>query len=62
MVDDLVRVGLYLKGEGDITPGFEAWMARAGQIANPPTVTVIRVLGLANPDFLVEIEATAVLK
>ena len=61
-LDDLVRVGLYIKGEGDITPGFEAWMARAGQIINPPTVAVIRVLGLATPDFLIEIEATAVLK
>jgi enamine deaminase RidA (YjgF/YER057c/UK114 family) len=61
-LDDLVRVGLYIKGEGDIKPGFEAWMARAGQITNPPTVAVIRVLGFANPDFLIEIEATAVLK
>lgn len=62
MLDDLVRVGLYIKGEGDITPGFEEWMKRAGGIANPLTVSVIRVLGLASPDFLIEIEATAVLK
>ena len=61
-LDDLVRVRLYIKGEEDITPGFQAWMARAGQIKNPPTVAGIRVLGLANPDFLIEIEATAVLK
>ncbi|KKB10773.1 hypothetical protein VE25_16210 [Devosia geojensis] len=60
-LDDLVRVGLYIKGEGDITPGFNEWMKRAGQIRNPPTVSAIRVLGLANPDFLIEIEATAVL-
>jgi enamine deaminase RidA (YjgF/YER057c/UK114 family) len=60
-LDGLVRVGLYIKGEGDITPGFNEWMKRAGQIKNPPTVTVIRVLGLAIPDSLIEIEATAVL-
>jgi enamine deaminase RidA (YjgF/YER057c/UK114 family) len=61
-LDDLVRVGLYIKGEGDITPGFNEWMKRAGQIKNPPTVTGIRVLGLAHPDFLIEIEAIAILK
>jgi enamine deaminase RidA (YjgF/YER057c/UK114 family) len=61
-LDDLVRVGLYIKGEEDITPGFNEWMKRAGGIRNPPTVTAVRVLGLANPDFLIEIEATAVLK
>jgi len=61
-LDDLVRVGLYIKGEGDITPGFNEWTKRAGEIRNPPTVTVMRVLGLATPDFLIEIEATAVLR
>lgn len=61
-LDDLVRVGLFIKGEGDITPGFTEWMKRAGQIKNPPTVSAIRVLGLASPDFLIEIEATAVLR
>ena len=59
---DLVRVGLYIKGEGDIMPGFKEWMRRAGHIKNPPTVTGIRVLGLGHPDFLIEIEATAMLK
>jgi enamine deaminase RidA (YjgF/YER057c/UK114 family) len=61
-LDDLVRVGVYIKGEGDIRPGFNEWMKRAGQIKNPPTVTAMRALGLANPDFLIEIEAMAVLK
>ena len=61
-LEDLVRVGLYIKGEGDITPGFVEWMKRAGQLRNPPTVSSVRVLGLANPDFLIEIEALAVLK
>lgn len=61
-LDDLVRVGLYLKGDGDITPGFEEWMKHAGKLENPPAVTMVRVLGLASPDFLIEIEATAVLK
>lgn len=59
-LEDLVRVGLYIKGEADITPGFAEWMKRAGALRNPPTVSAVRVLGLANPDFLIEIEALAV--
>jgi enamine deaminase RidA (YjgF/YER057c/UK114 family) len=60
-LNDLVRVGLYIKGDGDIAPGFAEWMKRAGEMEMPPTVSAVRVLGLANPDFLIEIEATAVL-
>lgn len=61
-LDDLVRVVLYIKGDDDITPGFDEWMKRAGHAENPPTVSAVRVLGLASPDFLIEIEALAVLK
>lgn len=61
-LDDLVRVGLYIKGDQDIEPGFAAWMARAGQIKKPPTVSAVRVLGLAHPDFLIEVDGMAVLK
>jgi enamine deaminase RidA (YjgF/YER057c/UK114 family) len=60
-IENLVRVGIYLKGDIDIQPGFEAWMQRWGQRPNPPTVVAMRVAGLATPDVLVEIEATAVL-
>ena len=61
-LENLVRVGIYLKGDVDIRPGFEAWMKRWGQRPNPPTVVGMRVAGLAVPDALVEIEATAVLE
>jgi enamine deaminase RidA (YjgF/YER057c/UK114 family) len=61
-IEDLVRVAIYIKGDGDIRPGFEEWMKRWGQRPNPPTVVGIRVAGLAVPDALIEIEATAVLK
>ncbi|NJM81259.1 MAG: RidA family protein [Tabrizicola sp.] len=60
-LSDLVHVGLYIKGDSDFTPGFTEWMKRAGAIRNPPAVSVIRVLGLVNPDFLIEILATAAL-
>jgi enamine deaminase RidA (YjgF/YER057c/UK114 family) len=62
-LEDLVRLGIYVKGDADIRPGFGAWMERWGQRQNPPTITVLRVAGLGtSPDVLVEIEAMAALK
>jgi enamine deaminase RidA (YjgF/YER057c/UK114 family) len=60
-LEHLVQVKLYLAGDVDLRPGFAAWMAVWGKRANPPTVTGLRVHGLANPDYLIEIEALAVL-
>lgn len=61
-LENLVRVGIYVKGDVDIRPGFEAWMQRWGRRPNPPTIVVLRVAGMGmSPDVLVEIEATAAL-
>ena len=60
-LEQLVQVKLYLAGDVDLRPGFGAWMAVWGNRPNPPTVTGLRVHGLANPDYLIEIEAIAVL-
>jgi enamine deaminase RidA (YjgF/YER057c/UK114 family) len=61
--DDIVRVGLILREDADLRAGFGAWMESAGgKLKNPPTVTSTIVSKLAVPDFLVEIEATAVLR
>jgi enamine deaminase RidA (YjgF/YER057c/UK114 family) len=60
-LDNLVRVGLLLRDDADLRAGFGAWMAKAGQLQNPPTVTAAFVTRLAVPDYLIEIEATAVL-
>jgi enamine deaminase RidA (YjgF/YER057c/UK114 family) len=60
-LEQLVQVKIYLAGDIDIRPGFAAWMAVWGNRSDPPTVTGLRVHGLANPDYLVEIEAIAVL-
>ena len=59
-LEQLVQVKLYLAGDIDLRPGFGAWMAVWGNRVNPPTVAAIRVQGLANPDYLIEIEAIAV--
>lgn len=60
-IDDLVKVTIYIVGDIDIMPGFQAWMKFAGQPTNPPLVTGIKVLALNRPGLLVEIEAMAVL-
>lgn len=61
-LENLVRLGIYVKGDVDIRPGFEAWMRRWGRRPDPPAIVVLRVAGLGmSPDALVEIEATAVL-
>jgi enamine deaminase RidA (YjgF/YER057c/UK114 family) len=62
-LEDLVRLGIYVKGDIDIRPGFGAWMARWGQRQHPPVISVMRVAGLGmSSEALVEIEATAVLR
>jgi len=61
-VDDLIQVKIYMKEGEDLGAGFGEWMKVWGQRNNPPLVTGLFVSALANPDFLIEIEATAVLK
>ena len=58
-VEDLVQVRIYILAGQDLRAGFGAWMEVWGQRTNPPAVTGLFVAGLAHPDFLVEIEATA---
>lgn len=58
---DLVKVTIIMQQDIDLNAAFGAWMAVWGKRPNPPTVTALRVAGLANPDFLIEIAAEAVL-
>lgn len=60
-VEDLVQVKIYILAGQDLRAGFGAWMKVWGQRADPPAVTGLFVSGLANPDFLIEIEAIAVI-
>ena len=43
----------------DMRTGFQASQKYLGRLSNPPAISLLIVSGLANPDFLVEIEATA---
>ena len=60
-VEDLVKVTVIIHQDADLKAAFGAWMAVWGNRTNPPTVSALRVAGLANPDFLIEIEAQALL-
>ena len=60
-LENLVKVTLLVQHGVDLRPGFAAWMAVWGQRPNPPTVTAVMVAGLANPDYLIELEAQFVL-
>jgi enamine deaminase RidA (YjgF/YER057c/UK114 family) len=57
--EDLVSLSIYLVGDLDLRPAFGAWMAFWAGRGPPPAVKMLRVAGLANPAFLIEIEALA---
>nr|MBF0683723.1 RidA family protein [Pseudomonas sp.] len=60
-LEHMVKVTVIMQQDIDLNAAFGAWMGVWGDRPNPPTVTGFRVAGLANPDFLIEIEAQAVL-
>lgn len=60
-IENLVHVTLNFKGEVDVMPGYQEWAKVWGQRPNPPAVSAAKVLGLAHPDFLVEISGIAIL-
>jgi enamine deaminase RidA (YjgF/YER057c/UK114 family) len=59
-LEHVVKWTVYVVQGQPVAPGFEAFQRVWGNLANPPSVTVLFVAGLAHPDFLVEIDAIAV--
>ena len=59
-IDDLVRWTIAIVDGQSIQEGFAALVDAYGQMTDPPTIGVHVVSGLANPRFLVEIDAVAV--
>ena len=59
-LEHVVKWNVYIMQGQSVLPGFDAFRRAWGDRPNPPTVTVLFVAGLANPDFLVEIDAIAV--
>lgn len=60
-IEDLVHMKIHILAGQDLRAAFGAWMKVWGKRSDPPAVTGFFVAGLAHPDFLIEIEATAVL-
>lgn len=58
-LENLVKLTIYIVQGQDLADGFKVSQKYLGRLKNPPVVSVLVVAGLANPDFLVEINATA---
>jgi enamine deaminase RidA (YjgF/YER057c/UK114 family) len=59
-LEHVVKWNVYIVHGQSANAGFEAFQAVWGQRPNPPVITGIFVSALAHPDFLVEIDAVAV--
>lgn len=59
-LEHVVKWNIYLVAGQPLQTGFEVFQRVWGQRPNPPTVSMMYVVGLANPDFLAEIDAIAV--
>jgi enamine deaminase RidA (YjgF/YER057c/UK114 family) len=57
--DDLVSLSVYLVQDADLRVAFGVWTKFWGDRGRPPMVKLLRVVGLASPDFLIEIEGWA---
>jgi len=60
-LEDVIKWNVFIVEGQPIPLGFEAFREVWPADAQPPAVTVAMVSGLGNPDYLVEIEAIAVI-
>lgn len=58
-VDDVFKLTIYIVQGQDVRKGFEGAQGFLKKLKHPPVITGVVVAGLANPDYLVEIEAVA---
>ncbi len=59
-IEHVVKWNVYIVQGNALLPGFEAFQKAWGDRPNPPTITGLFVAALAHPDYLVEIDAVAV--
>jgi enamine deaminase RidA (YjgF/YER057c/UK114 family) len=57
--ENLVKLSIFVVNGQDLYSGFQVSQKYLGHLKNPPALSVLVIAGLAHPDFLVEIEATA---
>ena len=60
-LENVVKWNVYILEGQDLREGFAAFTEKWGNKPNPPTLTGLFVSGLANPDWLVEMEAVVIL-
>jgi enamine deaminase RidA (YjgF/YER057c/UK114 family) len=58
--EHIIKWNLYVVQGQNLRVGFEAFQRFWGNRSNPPAITFVFVSGLAHPDFLVEMDAIAV--
>jgi enamine deaminase RidA (YjgF/YER057c/UK114 family) len=59
-IEHVVKWNIYVVQGQPIQPGFEVFQREWGSRPNPPLITMLFVAGLAHPDFLMEMDAIAV--
>jgi enamine deaminase RidA (YjgF/YER057c/UK114 family) len=59
-LEHVIKWNVYLLHGQPLEPGFAVFQRIWNRRPNPPAITVVSVAGLANPDFLIEIDAIAV--
>ncbi len=59
-LEHVIKWNIYVVQGQPLQAGFEVFQQVWGQRPNPPAITGIFVAGLAHPDFLVEMDAVAV--
>lgn len=57
--ENLIKLSIYLVQGQDLGAGFKVSQKYLGHLKNPPAISGMFVAGLANPDYLVEIDAIA---
>jgi enamine deaminase RidA (YjgF/YER057c/UK114 family) len=60
-LEHVIKWNLYVVEGQPLEPGFEAFQRVWGRRPNPPVITMAFVSALAQPDFLVELDAVAVI-
>jgi enamine deaminase RidA (YjgF/YER057c/UK114 family) len=59
-LEHMIKCNVYLVHGQPLQPGFEVFQRVWNRRPNPPAITVVMVAGLANPDFLLEMDAIAI--
>jgi enamine deaminase RidA (YjgF/YER057c/UK114 family) len=57
--ENVVKLSIYIVQGQNLYGAFQASQKFMSNTANPPAISVLIVSGLANPNFLIEVDATA---